>query len=298
MKIGFVGLGNMGNPMALNLLKAGHNLTVYDLSADAVAKLVAVGAAASNTLAELDADNEIVITMLPSSPQVKEVYLSANGLLASVKPNVLLIDCSTIDPKIAQDTAAAAKAQGNAMLDAPVSGGVMGAAAGTLTFMVGGDLAAFERAKPIFANMGKNMVHCGKSGNGQAVKICNNMLLASSMIAVSEAMNLGVALGIDPILLASIINSSSGRCWSSDTYNPYPGVLENAPSSRNYSNGFAVDFMLKDMGLALDAAARAKQPVMMASLVKQLYQTWSAQGAGMKDFSSIIQLYQASKNLN
>ena len=298
MKIGFVGLGNMGNPMALNLLKAGHNLTVYDLSADAVAKLVAVGAAASNTLAELGADDEIVITMLPSSPHVKEVYLSANGFLASVKPNVLLIDCSTIDPKTAQDVAAAALAQGNAMLDAPVSGGVMGVTAGTLTFMVGGDLAAFEKAKPILASMGKNMVHCGKSGNGQAVKICNNMLLASSMVAVSEAMNLGVALGIDPILLASIINTSSGRCWSSDTYNPYPGVLQNAPSSRNYTNGFAVDFMLKDMGLALDAAARAKQPVMMADLAKQLYQTWSAQGGGMKDFSSIIQLYQASKNLN
>ena len=174
----------------------------------------------------------------------------------------------------------------------------MGAEAATLTFMVGGDAAAFEKAKPILACMGKNMIHCGKSGNGQAVKICNNMLLASSMVAVAEAMNLGTALGIDPILLASIINTSSGRCWSSDTYNPYPGVLENAPSSRNYSGGFAVDFMLKDMGLALDAAARAKQPVMMAGLAKQLYQTWSTQGGGAKDFSSIIQLYQSNKNIN
>ena len=292
MKIGFIGLGNMGNPMARNLVKGGHQLTVYDLSSAAVDKLIACGATAFSTIAEIAAGSELVITMLPSSPQVMDVYLGAGQLLANVKPGVMLIDCSTIDPQTARHVAAAAHEHGNIMLDAPVSGGTVGAEAATLTFMVGGETAGFETAMPILASMGKNIIHCGASGNGQAVKICNNMLLASSMIAVSEAMNLGVALGIDPKLLASIINTSSGRCWSSDTYNPFPGVLENAPSSRNYSGGFSVDFMLKDMGLALDAAAHAKQPAMLAGLAKQLYQTWSVQGGGSKDFSSIIQLYQ------
>ncbi|MEO6021632.1 MAG: 3-hydroxyisobutyrate dehydrogenase [Burkholderiales bacterium] len=297
MKIGFIGLGNMGNPMARNLIKAGHPLTVYDLSAAAVEKLVASGAKAVSTIAEVASVNELILTMLPSSPQVRDVYLGAGQLLANVKPGVMLVDCSTIDPLTAREVAVAAQQRGNIMLDAPVSGGTVGAEAATLTFMVGGETAGFETAKPILASMGKNIVHCGASGNGQAVKICNNMLLASSMIAVSEAMNLGAALGIDPTLLANIINTSSGRCWSSDTYNPYPGVLESAPASRNYSGGFCVDFMLKDMGLALDAAAHAKQPVMLAGLAKQLYQTWSAQGGGNKDFSSIIQLYQHNKSI-
>ena len=292
MKIGFIGLGNMGNPMARNLIKAGHELVVFDVFADAIKKVASAGATAAATAAEATKTAEIVITMLPSSPHVREVYTGSGQLLANVQPGTLLIDCSTIDPHTARDVAAIAAQRNIVMLDAPVSGGTVGAEAATLTFMVGGDVAAFEIAKPILGKMGKNVVHCGAAGTGQVAKICNNMLLAISMIGVSEAMNLGASLGIDPTLLAGIINTSSGRCWSSDTYNPFPGVIENSAASRGYTGGFGVDLMLKDLGLAMDAAKQTKQAAMMGSLAHQLYQTWSAMGSGGKDFSSIINLYK------
>ncbi len=292
MKIGFIGLGNMGSPMARNLVKAGHELVVFDMSAAAIERVVAAGAKAVTSVADAGKDADIVITMLPSSPHVRDVYLGSGNLLASVKPETLLIDSSTIDPHSARDVAAAAARKNIIMLDAPVSGGTGGAEAATLTFMVGGDTAAFETAKPILLKMGKNVVHCGAAGTGQVAKICNNMLLGISMIGVSEAMNLGAALGIDPKLLAGIINTSSGRCWSSDTYNPYPGAMENVPASRGYSGGFGVDLMLKDLGLAMDAAKQTKQSAILGSLAHQLYQTWSAMGSGAKDFSSIINLYK------
>lgn len=292
MNIGFIGLGNMGAPMASNLVKAGHALTVFDLSQAAVEKLVAAGAKSAESPAALaQGDVDVIITMLPAAPHVKGVYLGENGILANVKPGVLLIDSSTIDPMSAQEVAAAAAKRGNPMLDAPVSGGTGGAAAGTLTFMVGGDKADFDKAQPILSAMGKNIVHCGASGTGQVAKMANNMLLGISMIGVAEAMNLGVSLGVDPKVLAGIINSSSGRCWSSDTYNPYPGVMENVPSSRGYTGGFATDLMLKDLGLATEAAKQARQPIILGGLAQQLYQTFSAQGNGGLDFSAIIKLY-------
>ena len=293
MKIGFIGLGHMGAPMVRNLLKAGHQLVVFDVVKDAVARIAALGAASAASPSAVAASGvEVLITMLPSSPHVRAVYGGEYGILAGAKPGTLLIDSSTIDPHTAREVAFDARAKGLAMLDAPGSGGTGGAEAGTLTFMVGGEGKDFEAAKPVLAHMGKNIVHCGAAGNGQVAKLCNNMLLAISMIGVSEAMSLGVALGIDPKLLAGIINTSSGRCWSSDTYNPYPGVMDNVPASRNYTGGFGADLMLKDLGLATDAAKLAKQPVVLGALAQQLYQVFSSQGNGGMDFSAIIKLFK------
>ena len=292
MKIGFIGLGHMGGPMARNLLKAGHSLVVFDVVQKNLDALTGAGAAAAKSAKDAAAKAELVITMLPSSPHVKSVYLSEDGVLAGVAKGTTLIDSSTIDPHTAREVIAAATEQGNPMADAPVSGGTGGAEAGTLTFMVGGTAEVFERIAPVLRQMGKNIVHCGAAGTGQVAKICNNMILGISMIGVSEAMNLGAALGIDPKVLAGIINTSSGRCWSSDTYNPYPGVMENVPASRGYAGGFGADLMLKDLGLATDAAKMSKQPVMMGALAQQLYQTLSAQGAGGQDFSAVIKLYK------
>lgn len=293
MHIGFIGLGNMGAPMAHNLLKAGHQLSVFDLNAAAVENLVGAGALPVDSPTAIAQGNaELIITMLPAAPHVKSVYLGENGLIASSRAGVMLIDCSTIDPHSAREVAKAAAEHGNPMLDAPVSGGTGGAAAGTLTFMVGGSDADFDRAQPILAAMGKNIVHCGAAGNGQVAKVANNMLLGISMIGVAEAMALGVALGMDAKTLAGVINTSSGRCWSSDTYNPFPGVLDNVPASRGYSGGFGSDLMLKDLGLATEAAKQVRQPVMLGALAQQLYQSFSAQGHGGLDFSAIINQYR------
>ncbi|MDT4837893.1 3-hydroxyisobutyrate dehydrogenase [compost metagenome] len=293
MNIGFIGLGNMGGPMALNLVKAGHRLHVFDLSQLAVAQLVEAGARSEDSPGAIArADVEIIITMLPAAQHVKSVYLGEDGLLANLSPGVLLIDSSTIDPHSAREVAAAARKQGNPMLDAPVSGGTGGAAAGTLTFMVGGEAADFDRAHPVLSGMGRNIVHCGATGNGQVAKVANNMLLGISMIGVAEAMALGTSLGMDPKTLAGILNTSSGRCWSSEINNPYPGVLENAPASRGYSGGFGSDLMLKDLGLATEAARQARQPVILGAVAQQLYQSFSLQGHGGLDFSAIIKLYR------
>ena len=293
MKIGFLGLGNMGGPMAHNLLKAGHELTVFDLSDAAVANLVEAGASAAPSIAALaGSDVEMIITMLPAAQHVKGVYLGEDGLLAKVAPEVRLIDSSTIDPMSAREVATAAAAKGNRMIDAPVSGGTGGAAAGTLTFMVGGQQADFDVALPILEAMGKNIVYCGPSGNGQVAKVANNMLLGISMIGAAEAMSLGVALGMDAKVLAGVINSSSGRCWSSEIYNPFPEVVENSPASRGYSGGFGADLMLKDLGLASEAAKQTRQPIILGAVAQQLYQAFSLQGNGALAFSAIIKLYR------
>ena len=293
MKIGFIGLGHMGNPMARNLLKHGHTLKVFDVVPDLVKKLTELGAESAKSPAMCAQGVELVVTMLPSSPHVRSVYTGKDtGILSGVPPGVLLIDSSTIDPHTARDVAMDARAHGNNMVDAPVSGGTGGAEAGTLTFMVGGDVADFEKAKPILQCMGKNIVHCGGAGNGQVAKICNNMMLAIEMIATAEGMALAVKLGMDPKVFAGIANTSSGRCWSSDTYNPYPGVLENVPASRGYAGGFGADLMLKDLTLVTEAAKAAKQPVMLGAAAQQLYQMHSTMGHGALDFSSIIKLYK------
>jgi 3-hydroxyisobutyrate dehydrogenase len=208
---------------------------------------------------------------------------------------VPIVDCSTIDPASARRLAQQALAQGNELADAPVSGGTGGAAAGTLTFMVGASEALFARIQPVLQHMGKRIVHCGEVGNGQVAKVCNNLLLGVSMIGVSEAMALGVSQGMDPKVLADIINASSGRCWSSDTYNPFPGVMEGVPASRGYQGGFGVDLMLKDLGLAAEAARQSRQPLPMGALAQQMYQVWSAQGQGQLDFSSIIQMLSRAR---
>ncbi|SAL24780.1 3-hydroxyisobutyrate dehydrogenase [Caballeronia telluris] len=292
MQIGFIGLGHMGGPMAANLLKAGHALTVFDLSEAALDEAKQNGATLAASPRAVAEASEVVVTMLPASAHVKAVYLNEDdGVLAGVRPGVPLIDSSTIDPATARMIGETARARGNPFADAPVSGGVVGAQAGTLTFMVGADEALFETLKPVLAGMGKNMVRCGETGTGQIAKLCNNLLLAISMIGVAEAMKLGESLGIDPQKLASIVNTSTGRCWSSDTCNPYPGIVPNAPASRGYSGGFGADLMLKDLGLAVDAARQAKQPVFLGALAQQLYQSMSQQGLGGIDFSGIIKLY-------
>jgi len=293
MDIGFIGLGNMGGPMAANLLKAGHSLTVFDLSETALQAAVGAGARTAVSPLEAARDAEVVITMLPAAAHVRAVYLNKDGVLAGVRPGVPLVDSSTIDPATARQIGESATAQGNPFADAPVSGGTVGAQAGTLTFMVGANAELFETLKPVLAGMGKNMVQCGETGTGQIAKICNNLLLGISMIGVAEAMQLGASLGIDPNKLASIINTSTGRCWSADTCNPYPNVLPNAPSSRGYTGGFGADLMLKDLGLAVDAARQVKQPVLLGALAQQLYQSMSMQGLGGLDFSAIIKLYSS-----
>ncbi len=291
MNIGFLGLGNMGAPMMRNLLKAGNKLVVFDPSSDATAAAVAAGALAAESPSMAAVGADLVITMLPGPLQVRTVYLGADGLLAHASRGARFVDCSTIDPYTVQEVASVAQARGCSMLDAPVSGGTGGAEAATLTFMVGGSATDFATVEPTLQAMGRNIVHCGATGNGQVAKIVNNMLLGISMLGASEAMSLGTKLGMDPKVLAGIINTSTGRCWSTESYNPYPGVLDSAPAARGYSGGFSVDLMLKDLGLATDVAKYAKVPVMLGAVAQQLYQSFSQQGNGKLDFSAVIKMY-------
>ena len=292
MNIAFIGLGNMGAPMARNLLKAGHSLNLFDLNKDILAELAALGGHISTSPREAAQGTEMVITMLPAAAHVRSVWLGEDGVLAGIAKGVPAVDCSTIDPQTARDVAAAAAKQGVQMADAPVSGGTGGAQAGTLTFMVGAPQALFDTLHPVLEQMGRNIVHCGDVGTGQVAKICNNLLLGISMVGVSEAMALGAALGIDTEVLAGVINSSTGRCWSSETYNPWPGIVETAPASRGYTGGFGAELMLKDLGLATEAARQAHQPVVLGAVAQQLYQAMSLRGEGGKDFSAIINSYR------
>ena len=286
--IGFIGLGKMGGPMAANLLKAGHRLAVHDISADAVARAVALGAHVAPDIGVAASGAEAVITMLPGGSQVREVYLGAEGLLAAAKPGTLFIDCSTIDVATAREVAAAAQAAGAAMVDAPVSGGVGGAEAGTLTFMVGGAEDAFARAAPILHDMGKAVVHAGGAGNGQAAKICNNMILGVSMIAVCEAFVLADKLGLDRHKLFEISSTASGQCWSLTSYCPVPGPVPTSPANRDYQAGFTAAMMLKDLRLAQDAAQASGAATPLGAEAAQLYALFAAQGGAGLDFSGII----------
>ena len=290
MKIAFIGLGNMGLPMALNLLKAGHQLTGYDLVKSQLDLFAASGGTIAPDANTATQDAEVLISMLPASQHVQGLYLGEKGLLANLKPKTLLIDCSTISPKVAQAVAANAKAKGFAMIDAPVSGGTAGAQAATLTFMVGGDTRDVERARPLLEKMGKNIFHAGASGAGQTVKVCNNMILGIQMLGTSEALRLGIANGIDPKVLSDIISKSSGRNWVLELYNPCPGVMENVPSSKGYAGGFGVDLMLKDLGLAVENADGLDASVPLGKLAQQLYDTHSKAGNGQLDFSSVFNL--------
>jgi len=291
MKIGFVGLGNMGGPMAGNLLASGHDLKLFDLVDAAIAAVDDQAAVASAADAARDVD--VFVSMLPAGKHVRGLYLDEGGVLDVVAQQTLLIDCSTIDPQSAKDVAAAAAHRGIEMLDAPVSGGTAGAQAGTLTFIVGGSEAALKRARPLLEVMGANIFHAGVSGAGQTAKVCNNMLLAIHMAGTAEALALGVASGLDPGVLSEIMKQSSGGNWSLSVYNPYPGVMDGVPASRGYQGGFLVDLMAKDLGLALQTARESGSSVPLGALSESLFSLHkNCNEAGHLDFSSIQWLYQ------
>jgi 3-hydroxyisobutyrate dehydrogenase len=287
-RIGFIGLGNMGLPMARNLLKAEHQVMGFDVSKTGVDALVKDGGASAASAAQACADADVVITMLPAGQHVRAVYSGEGGVIAAAKPGALLIDSSTIDVESARAVASAAAARGLPMIDAPVSGGVGGAQAGTLTFMVGGPDAAFAQAKPILEAMGKNIVHAGGAGNGQAAKICNNMILGISMIAVSEAFVLAEKIGLDAQKLFDIASKASGQCWSLTSYCPVPGPVPAAPSNRDYQAGFTAAMMLKDLKLAQEAARAAEAVTPLGAEAAALYALYTAQGKGAEDFSGIV----------
>lgn len=286
--IGFVGVGNMGGPMARNLLKAGHSLKVFDLSADAVAAVTAEGASAVASAADAAREVDVVITMLPAGAHVRGVYLGEDGLIAAAAPGTLFIDSSTIDVASAREVAAAADAAGFAMLDAPVSGGVGGAEAGTLTFMCGGSEEAFARARPLLDVMGKTIVLAGPSGNGQAAKICNNMILGISMIGVAEAFVLAERLGLDHQALFDIASTASGQCWALTSYCPVPGPVPTSPANRDYQAGFTAAMMLKDLRLAQEAAQKNGAATPMGAAAQSLFALYENAGHGAVDFSGII----------
>jgi 3-hydroxyisobutyrate dehydrogenase len=294
MEIAFIGLGNMGGPMALNLIKAGHQLRVFDLSAAAMEAPKSAGARVAANAAAAVEGAAVVISMLPASRHVESLYLGADGLIERIASGTLAIDCSTIAPASSRKVADAAKARAIACIDAPVSGGTAGAAAGTLTFIVGGEAAALERARPLLSAMGKNIFHAGASGAGQVAKIANNMLLAIHMAGTAEALALGVANGLDPKVLSDIMSKSSGRNWSLEVYNPWPGVQENVPASRGYSGGFGSNLMLKDLGLAAEASIATGSAIPLGELARNLYAIHSA-ASGALDFSSILQIYTQGK---
>jgi len=289
-RIAFIGLGNMGGPMAANLVKAGHTVRVFDLVPAALQAAVDAGAHAATSALDTLTDAEVVISMLPASRHVEGVYLGEDGILADIPGGALLIDCSTIAPAVARKVAEAAAARGLQMLDAPVSGGTAGATAGTLTFIVGGEADALERARAVLQAMGRNIFHVGASGAGQVAKLCNNMALGVIMAVTGESIALGVAHGLDPKVLSDMMAVSTGRSWATEVCNPWPGVLENAPASRGYSGGFGSDLMLKDLGLAVEAAMGVGASIPLGELARNLYSMNHQAGRGKLDFSSVVQL--------
>ena len=289
-KIAFIGLGNMGGPMAANLVKAQHQVFAFDLSAAALDAAADKGAKKATTAAEAVKGAEVVVTMLPAGKHVREVY--EKDVLPNAGKGTLLIDCSTIDVESARHVGTLAEKAGLEMIDAPVSGGVGGATAGTLTFMVGGSAGAFAKAKPILEKMGKNIVHAGASGNGQAAKICNNMMLAISMIGVSEGFMLAKRLGLDFQKLFDIASTSSGQSWALTNYCPVPGPVPTSPANRDYQAGFTADNMLKDLKLAQQAAQTSGASTPMGAEAAQLFNMFVNTGGGAKDFSGIIKMLE------
>ena len=287
--IGFIGLGNMGAPMARNLLKAGHALRVYDVVAKSVAELAEAGAQAAGNAGEAAMGSEFVITMLPAGQHARAVYLGQDGLIAQAQKGDLLIDCSTIDVATSREIHAAAARSGIECLDAPVSGGVAGAAGATLTFMVGGSASAFARAEPILRNMGKAAIHTGGAGNGQAAKICNNMILGISMIGVSEAFVLAERLGLSHATLFDVASRASGQCWSLTSYCPVPGPVPASPANNGYKPGFSAAMMLKDLKLAEDAAKTSGAGTPLGHAATELYERFVSTGKAGTDFSGIIE---------
>ena len=289
-RIAFIGLGNMGAPMARNLVKAGHSVQGFDVVPANLAQLVKAGGVAVASAQEAVRGADFVVTMLPAGQHVRGVYLGAAGVIATAATGALLIDCSTIDVQTARETESAARARDLDFIDAPVSGGTVGADAATLTFMCGGSDRAFTRAQPLLAQMGKTVVHAGGPGNGQAAKICNNMLLGISMIAVGEAFNLAAKLGLPADKLFDISSKSSGQCWSLTTYCPVPGPVPTSPANRGYAPGFTGAMMLKDLKLAQEAAHAAGVATPLGAAAQALYALYAGSGHAQEDFSGIIRM--------
>lgn len=288
--IAFIGLGNMGGPMAANLLKAGHEVRVFDLVPELVESLVSKGASASDSAEDACRGANCVISMLPAGKHVTSLYLGKDGLLSKLDSDTLVIDSSTIEAEVSREVHDAAAASGIRFLDAPVSGGVAAATAGTLSFMCGGEKSTFDAAQEVLGAMGANLFHAGPSGAGQVAKMCNNMLLAIHMIGTSEALKLGEKNGVDASVLSEIMLASSGKNWSLEKYNPYPGVMPAAPASNNYQPGFMVDLMAKDLGLAINNANSCGSATPLGQLALELYQEKQEAGDGKRDFSSILEL--------
>jgi 3-hydroxyisobutyrate dehydrogenase len=288
--IGFIGLGNMGGPMARNLVRAGHRVIGFDVVPAALEAAAENGLELAESAAEAARGRPMVITMLPAGQHVREVYCGAGQVLSAADPGTLLIDSSTIDVASAREVHDAAAAAGDQMLDAPVSGGVAGAEAASLTFMCGGDPAAFARAKPILDLMGKNVIHAGGPGNGQAAKVCNNMILGISMVAVAEAFTLGEKLGLDPQTLFQISSKASGSCWAMMNHHPVPGIIEASAANRDYQPGFAAAMMHKDLKLSQEAAAHVGAATPLGAAATSLYTLFVNGGQGGLDYSGIIKL--------
>lgn len=293
--VGFIGLGNMGGPMAANLVKGGHQVKVFDLAEAALQAAKEAGCSVAASAHDAAKNVDFVITMLPADKHVVGVYLGDNGLIHDLPKSTLVIDCSTISATTARQVGQALAAEGIAFIDAPVSGGVGGAKAGTLTFICGGEPAAVERARDVLQHMGKNIFRAGDTGAGQVAKICNNMLLSVLMVGTSEALQLGIAHGLDPKVLSEIMSKSSGSNWTLDVYNPCPGVMDNVPSSNDYQGGFLVDLMSKDLVLAQQAALASGAATPMGGLTHNLYRSWSQLGHGREDFSSIFNFVKANQ---
>jgi len=294
--ISFIGLGHMGNPMAQNLLKAGFQVTVYDVMSSAIQSLAEKGAIPAKSLADAAKNADVIITMLQTGQQVSGVCLPDNGLFAHAKKNVLYIDSSSIEIDTTRSLHKKAEEHGIAMVDAPVSGGTAGAEAASLTFMIGGSEANFLRAKPILEKLGKKIVHAGSAGNGQAAKICNNLILGISMLAVSEGFSLGQKLGLDPKKFFEISSNASGQCWSMTSYCPVPGIVEKAPSNNNYQPGFMAKMMLKDLRLGQHAAEGVNANIPMGAEAAELYALYVNRGFGEMDFSGIINMISGNQD--
>lgn len=291
-RIGFVGLGKMGAPMARNLVKAGHEVVVFDIVPAAVEELVSAGAKAGFSAASTAQGADFVVTMLPAGDHVRDAWLGQGGLAKAARPGAVLLDCSTIDVATARDVAAAA---GHPFLDAPVSGGVMGAEAGTLTFMVGGDDAALAAARPILEAMGKTIVHCGAAGAGQVAKLCNNMMLAATMTVTAEAFVMAERLGLSHQALYDVCSKSTGSSWALNSYCPVPGPVPASPANRDFAPGFTAALMTKDLGLAQQAAKDAGLPTPIGAHALELYRRYLEKGGGSKDFSGIITMIREGK---
>lgn len=294
-KIGFIGLGNMGLPMAKNLVSAGHDVTGFDLNSAALDDLAAAGGASAASTGEAVAQAEIVVTALPAARHVKHIYCGQGGILDVAAKGCVFVDCSTIDTESAREVISEAKERGQMMIDSPMSGGVGGATAGTLTFMVGGTDAAFSAAQPALTAMGKNILHAGGPGAGSAAKICNNMMLAIQMIAVAEGFSLAEKLGLDAQKLYDISSTATARCWSLNDYCPVPGPVPTSPANRDYQPGFAAALMLKDLRIAMEAAQGAGAVTPMGAQATQIYSMMDMAGQANLDFSGVIKFINGSR---